>query len=296
MDFNMELLSDLIAHEMTTTVLIFLATICFAYLVDKAFFRLEGTSSVRKKIDPTRQRVLRKVTQVLIYIIGLGLVFYSIPELRAVSVGMFAGVGVIGIVVGFAAQETLANLVAGVSLAVFQPFRLGDRLRISGEYGIVEDITLRHTVVRTWENKRIVIPNHIISKEPIVNYSIGDEKILKYVDVSISYDSDIDLARRIIMDEVKKHPDVLDINTSKDISSSDIPIVRMKELTDSGVTLRLLFWAPDQAVATRTGYELLESIKKRFDKEGVEIPFPHRTIVYKKDLAKTKHLVEDKKK
>ena len=286
----MELLSDLVAHEMTTTVLIFLATICFAHLVDKAFFRLEGTSSVRKKIDPTRQRVLRKVIHVFIYIIGLGLVFYSIPELRAVSVGMFAGVGVIGIVVGFAAQETLANLVAGVSLAVFQPFRLGDRLKISGEYGIVEDITLRHTVVRTWENKRIVVPNHIISQEPIVNYSIGDDKILKYVDMSISYDSDIDLARRIMMDEVKKHPDVLDINTSKDISSPGIPVVRMKELTDSGVTLRLLFWAPDQAVATRTGYELLESIKKRFDKEGVEIPFPHRTIVYKKDLAKTKHL------
>ena len=291
----MELLSGLIAHEMTVTVLIFLATVCFAHIVDKAFFRLERTSRVRGKIDPTRQRVLRKVTQVLIYVIGLGFVFYSIPELRAISVGMFAGVGVIGIVIGFAAQETLSNLVAGVSLAVFQPFRLGDRLRISGEYGIVEDITLRHTVVRTWENKRIVIPNHIISQEPIVNYSIGDDKILKYVDVSISYDSDIDLARRIIMDEVRKHKDVMDISTSKDISSPDIPVVRVKELGDSGVTLRLLFWAQDQAVATRTGYELLESIKKRFDKEGVQIPFPHRTIVYKKDLPRTKHLMDDKK-
>ncbi|RLG14264.1 MAG: mechanosensitive ion channel family protein [Candidatus Nanohalarchaeota archaeon] len=296
MDLNMELLSGLFAHEMMATALIILATFCFAHLVDRAFFRLEGTSSVRKKIDPTRQRVLRKVIQVLIYIIGIVLVFYSIPELRAVSVGMFAGVGVIGIVVGFAAQETLANLVAGVSLAVFQPFRLGDRLRISKEYGIVEDITLRHTVIRTWENKRIVIPNHVISQDPIVNYSIGDDKILKYLDVSISYDSDIDLARRIMMSEVKKHPDVLDINTSKDISSSDIPVVRMRKLTDSGVTLRLLFWAPDQSVATRTGYELLESIKKRFDKEGVEIPYPYLTIVYKKDLPKTKHLNEDKKK
>ncbi len=296
LDLNMESLSGLIAHEIMVPVLILLATPLAAHLADKAFFRLEGTPGVRGKIDPTRQRVARNLIKVIIYIIGLGLVFYSIPELRAVSVGMFAGVGVIGIVVGFAAQETLANLVAGVSLAVFQPFRLGDRLRITGEYGIVEDITLRHTVIRTWENKRIVIPNHIISKEPIINYSIRDEKILKYLDVSISYDSDIDLARRIMMDEVKKHPDVLDINKSRDISSPDIPIVRMKELTDSGVTLRLLFWAPDQAVATRTGYELLESIKKRFDKEGVEIPYPHRTIVYKKDLAKTKHLKEDKKK
>ncbi|MCK5699051.1 MAG: mechanosensitive ion channel family protein, partial [Candidatus Aenigmarchaeota archaeon] len=133
-------------------------------------------------------------------------------------------------------------------------------------------------------------------QDPIVNYSIGDEKILKFLDVSISYDSDIDLARKIMMEETLKHPNVLDINTSKDISTPGIPIVRIKKLGDSGVTLRLLFWAPDQPVAMRTGYDLLESIKKRFDKEGVEIPFPHRTIVYKKDLAKTKHLVEDKKK
>lgn len=292
----MELLSGLIAPEIMVPVLILLATPLVAHFVDRALFRLEGASRVRGKIDPTRQRVLRNITKVFIYVLGLGLVFYSIPELRAVSVGMFAGVGVIGIVVGFAAQETLANLVAGVSLAIFQPFRLGDKLRISDEYGVVEDITLRHTVIRTWENKRIVIPNHIISKDPIINYSLGDEKILKYLDVSISYDSDIDLARKIMMEETLKHPNVLDINTSKDISTPGIPIVRIKKLGDSGVTLRLLFWAPDQPVAMRTGYDLLESIKKRFDKEGVEIPFPHRTIVYKKDLAKTKHLVEDKKK
>ncbi len=277
----MEFLSGLIAPEIMVPVLILLVTPLVAHFVDRALFRLEGASRVRGKIDPTRQRVLRNITKVFIYVLGLGLVFYSIPELRAVS---------------FAAQETLANLVAGVSLAIFQPFRLGDKLRISDEYGVVEDITLRHTVIRTWENKRIVIPNHIISKDPIINYSLGDEKILKFLDVSISYDSDIDLARKIMMEETLKHPNVLDINTSKDISTPGIPIVRIKKLDDSGVTLRLLFWAPDQPVAMRTGYDLLESIKKRFDKEGVEIPFPHRTIVYKKDLAKTKHLIEGKKK
>lgn len=209
-------------------------------------------------------------------------------KLRALSVGLFAGVGVMGLVIGLAAQDTLSNIIAGISLAIFQPFRLGDRLKISGENGLVEDITFRHTVIRTWENKRIIIPNHIISKDPIVNFSIKDEKILKYLNISISYDSDIDLARKIILKEIKKHPDVLKIENSKDINTSKLPVVRIRKLQDYGVLLRALFWTPDRPTATRIGYELLESIKKRFDKEGVEIPYPYRTIVYKKDMPKPK--------
>lgn len=266
-----------------------------AKIAEAAFFHLEKNEKISRKRDATKERMARYVTKVLIYLLGLGLIFYTIPGLRALSVGLFAGVGVLGIVVGLAAQDTLANIIAGISLAIFQPFRLGDRLKISGEYGRVEDITLRHTVIRTWENKRIIIPNHIISKEPVINYSITDEKILKFVDMSISYDSDIDFARKIMMDEVKKHPDVLDIDTSKDINTPELPIVRVRKLEDSGVTLRLMFWTKNQAVAVRTGYELQESIKKRFDKEGVEIPYPYRTIVYKKDLSKPKKMKSKKR-
>ncbi len=283
------------SKEVSIALIILVLTPLAAKIAEAAFFHLEKNEKISRKRDATKERMARYVTKVLIYLLGLGLIFYTIPGLRALSVGLFAGVGVLGIVVGLAAQDTLANIIAGISLAIFQPFRLGDRLKISGEYGRVEDITLRHTVIRTWENKRIIIPNHIISKEPVINYSITDEKILKFVDMSISYDSDIDFARKIMMDEVKKHPDVLDIDTSKDINTPELPIVRVRKLEDSGVTLRLMFWTKNQAVAVRTGYELQESIKKRFDKEGVEIPYPYRTIVYKKDLSKPKKMKSKKR-
>ena len=285
---------NLFNQQMWLVLFIVIITPIIAKIVKRAFFRIEKTSKLHRKRDITRHVMARKVTIAMIYLLGLGTVFYVIPELRALSVGLFAGVGVMGLVIGLAAQDALSNIIAGISLAIFQPFRLGDRLKISGEQGIVEDITFRHTVIRTWENKRIIIPNHIISKDPIVNFSIEDEKILKYLDISISYDSDIDLSRKIILEEIKKHPAVLKIEDSKDINTTKLPVVRMRRLKDNGVSLRALFWTPDQPTATRIGYELLESIKKRFCKEGVEIPYPYRTIVYKKNIPKPKKLKKKK--
>ncbi|MBA7514122.1 Small-conductance mechanosensitive channel [subsurface metagenome] len=145
------------------------------------------------------------------------------------------------------------------------------------EYGTIEDITLRHTVIRTWQNKRQIIPNSRISEETIINWTIGDLTVLWAVDFGISYDSDIDLARSIILDEINKHPDVMH---EQDREAK----VRVTELGDFAVNLRALFWVSDRPTAWRTGTEIRESVKKRFDGGGVEIPFPYRTVVFKKDM------------
>ncbi|MEA3229933.1 MAG: mechanosensitive ion channel [archaeon] len=151
-------ITESFSEEMIIIVLIIVLTPLAAKFVGHVFFHLEKNSKRRRKKDITKQRMARNVVNALIYLIGFALLLYSIPELRTISIGLFAGVGFLGIVVGLAAQDTLANIVAGISLAIFQPFRLDDRLRIAGEYGTVEDITLRHTVIRTWENKRIISP------------------------------------------------------------------------------------------------------------------------------------------
>ncbi len=150
---------------------------------------------------------------------------------------------------------------------------------MENEYGTIEDITLRHTVMRTWQNKRVVIPNSRLSVDTVVNWTIGDLTVLWKVDFGISYDSDIDLARSIILDEINKHPDVMH---EEDREAK----VRVTELGDFAVNLRALFWVADRPTAWVTGAEIRESVKKRFDREGVEIPFPYRTVVYKKDLER----------
>jgi small conductance mechanosensitive channel len=103
--------------------------------------------------------------------------------------------------------------------------------------------------------------------------------VLWHVDFGIAYDADIDLARSIILDEIDKHPDVMHDQDRK---------VMVLELSDFSVNLRAIFWVRDRPTAWGTGCDIRESVKKRFDKEGVEIPFPYRTIVYKKDLERRK--------
>ncbi|MBN1645757.1 mechanosensitive ion channel family protein [Candidatus Woesearchaeota archaeon] len=245
----------------------------------------------KSKADHRNYRLLIRLVVVLIYLAGILYAVFSIDSLRSVAASLFAGAGVAAIILGFAAQKVLNNIIAGIFIAIGKPFRVGDRIKVGEDYGIVEDITLRQTVINTWDNRRVIIPNGIINEESIINYTIADETILKYLDIGISYDSDIDLARKIITEEVKKHPEFMRYEHETDLLSKDKDIiVRVTEFADHAIKLRVYFWAKDQPTAMVMGYDILESLKKRFDKEGIEIPFPYRTIVQKKDLRKPKKM------
>ncbi|WP_342305699.1 mechanosensitive ion channel family protein [Methanolobus sp. ZRKC5] len=223
-----------------------------------------------------------------IYILGILVVVNMIPSLEALSITLFASAGFAGIVLGLAAQSTLSNIISGISLAAFRPFRVGDLVTIRDEYGRITDITLRHTVVRTWDNRRLIIPNSVISEESIINWSIEDPTVNWPIDIGISYDSDIDKARNIMVCEARKNNNVMTLsqlrNHHPDIKKEDVISVRVRELGDFAVILRLLIWVEDRDIAYDNGCDLREAIKKRFDVEGIEIPFPYRTIVYKKDM------------
>jgi small conductance mechanosensitive channel len=242
-----------------------------------------------KVVDKTRFTLFAQLTNMLIWIVGLAVSGSFIPALRNLSVSLFAGAGVLAIVIGFATQKTLGNLVSGVMIATYQPYRIGDKIKFGEEYGEVEDITLRHTTIKTWDNRRIVVPNSKMDEEVINNFTIKDAKILGWFDIGISYDSDIDLAREVMLDEVHAHPFYLDARSAAEVLAEEEPTwVRVVGTGDSSVQLRLYFWAADQPTAFKMKTQLLERIKKRFDKEGVEIPYPYRTIVQKKELPKPK--------
>jgi len=177
-------------------------TIVIAYLVNRFFSRLIRRSTEDMKNDPTNYQFLRHFINALIYIVGFSIAIYSIPELRTLASSLLAGAGILAMSLGFASQHALSNIVSGVFIVIFKPFRVNDRVKIRELIGIVEDITLRHTVIRDFENKRIVIPNALISDEIIVNSDFANEQICKFIDIGISYDSDIDLAKKIMEEEV----------------------------------------------------------------------------------------------
>ena len=266
---------------------IIIGTFLVAYLFSRAFNKVIASSTTILRNNPTNYKFLRHFIVGLIYIIGFSFAIYSVPNLRAMAGSLLAGAGIAAVAIGFASQQALSNIVGGVFIIIFKPFRINDRLIIGTYHGIVEDITLRHTVIRDFENRRIVIPNSIISEQILVNADFADEKICKFIDVGISYDSNIDLAKQIMEDEVLKHPLRVDARSEEQIELGMPEVnVRVTLLGESSINIRAWAWAKNAADAFVLNCDLLESIKKRFDREGIEIAFPHRVIVLKNEKQK----------
>ena len=261
-----------------------ITAIITARLFDVAIKRTEETDSS----DLTNLKFLKRGISVLIYLAGISFSIYMIPDLRIIATSLLASAGLIAVALGFASQAALANIVSGVFIVIFKPYKINDRLSVRADLnGIVEDINLRHTVIRNFENKRIIIPNSVISNEILINSNYNDDRIIKWIDIGISYDSDIDLARSIMKEEVMAHPNFIDARTPEQVKNEEeIVPVRVMSMGDFSVNLRAWATAADPSSAFIMGCDLLESIKKRFDKEGIEIPFPYRTLVYKEPKNK----------
>ena len=261
---------------------IILATIIVSFLFNRFFKRLIRRSTEVMNADPTNYQFLRHTIRATMYIVGFSIAIYMMPGLRLLATSLLAGAGVLAVAVGFASQHALSNIVSGVFIVIFKPFRIHDRLKIGDRFGTVEDIGLRHTVIRDFENKRIIIPNSVISNEVIVNSDFTDEEICKWIEIGISYNSDVEKAKAIMRDEILKHPMRIDYRTEEQINQGvELVPVRVIGLGDSSVNLRAWAWAKDAIDSFAMGCDLYESIKMRFDKEGIEIPFPHRTLVHK---------------
>lgn len=265
-----------------TVIVIIIVTIVAQYLLKRGFKRFEKSRAHTEIDDPTNFRFIYYALVALIYITGIGFAIWNVPSLRHIAQSMLASAGILAIVIGFASQQALGNIISGIFIVIFKPYRINDRIRIKDTLlGIVEDINLRHTIIRDFENQRIVIPNAIISNEILVNSNYNDDKICRFINVGISYGSDIDKAKEIIAEEIENHPFNIDVRTEED-NEKGVPrvSVRVLNLGESSVNLRGWAWASDPANGFVMQCDVTESVKKRFDKEGIVIPFPQRTISY----------------
>ena len=154
-------------QRLLTAVGVLAVTIAAAKLVD---WRIS-----KRSLDPsvaTRYRVLRRTLMAAIAFIGILSALLVIPQVRTVAGGVLASSAVIGLVIGFASQRTIGNVVAGVLIAVSQPLRLGDEVEVEGTRGVVEEIGLTYTWIRTWDNDRLVVPNEKLASDTIRNSTI----------------------------------------------------------------------------------------------------------------------------
>ncbi|EDM44123.1 MscS Mechanosensitive ion channel [unidentified eubacterium SCB49] len=270
------------------------ATLVAASLV-QTWFKRKIKQKISEKEDTTSYKFLSYVAIFGVYFIGGILALIAFDSMRSFAVTALGGAGVVAVVAGVASQEALSNLVGGIFIIAFKPFKLGDIIKVDETMvGTVTDITLRHTIIRNYENKMIVIPNAIINKEKLINYDLGERKCCQWIEIGISYDSDIDLAKHIICEECENHPNIIDNRSDIDkFNNVDKVVVRVIGLDDSAVTLRAWAWANNFSESFVMKCDLYESIKKRFDKEGIEIPFPHRTMVFKEDQLNKFHNISE---
>ncbi|HEU5290960.1 MAG TPA: mechanosensitive ion channel family protein [Cyclobacteriaceae bacterium] len=266
-------------------VLFAILVIVVAFIVSKilkfVIGRFVKAAAQKLKVDPTRFKFFKNTIDFVIYFIAIVVIFRYIPSLRTYGNTLLTGAGVLAAIVGFASQSAFSNIISGVFLVIFRPFGVGDRVQIGQLYtGDVEDITLRHTVIRNFENRLIIIPNSVINNETIVNSTLTNELVCIFIEIVISFTSDTDKAMKIIEDEALKHPECKD-NRSREEREKGEPqvVVRLINLTESGQQIRAYVWAKDPSAGFILKCDLLKSVKQQFDKQNIEIPY--RTVYMK---------------
>ena len=149
----------------------------------------------------TRLRLVRRLVTAVILLIGVAVAASNFPELSSVAKGILASSAVVGLVVGFAARQTLANAIAGVLLAITQPIRIGDLVTFEEETGEVEDMKLTYTYIRLDDGRRLIVPNERLAQSSVVNHTIMDARVQVEVSVWLPVDADLDKAMELIADE-----------------------------------------------------------------------------------------------
>jgi small-conductance mechanosensitive channel len=232
-------------HRMAVFGTVLIVTLIAARLVDRRL--------ARRDLPPetaTRYRVLRRSVLTLIVFVGVFSALLVIPQVRAVAAGILASSAVIGIVVGFAAQRTIGNFIAGLLIAFSQPIRLGDYVETEGQTGVVEEIGLTYTFIRTTDNDRLVIPNEKIASDTIRNSSIRSGKKLAQVTVPVPLDRDLDAVIGLLRE----------VAGDAQVHVTDL---------DDRAQLTLSVWAADEPAAERIENELRLKAHARLREAGV---------------------------
>ena len=249
----------------------------------KYLFRRSMRRQGKVVIDETKAGFIRQIVVALVYIIGVAAFLSLIPGMEKVSNSILASAGIGAMAVGLASQDALSNIVGGLFIIFSRPFKVGDFIMVDSVItGTVTEITLCHTVIRNAENRMILIPNNKMNSSTVVNSSYGETATCAFVEVGVSYDTDLDRAMEVMREVVMAHKLLIDHRTDEE-RKAGVPqvVVRVTNLGDSAITLRAWAWADTTGGAFAMKCDLLKEIKERFDREGIAIPYPYYNQIVK---------------
>lgn len=241
--------------------------------VSKAFFTIWHETVAHRTesiVDDTFLPILSKFVIAVIWICAL------LATLAAwgLEIGPFlAGLGLAGIAIGFAVQDSLKNIFGGVSLAFDRAYKIGDKIQLGdGTVGVVHDMTLRSSQIRTYDGDLIMVPNGKIANENIYTYAQPHHQTRVQVDFGVVYGSDVDKVKKVVRKAIDKMEGVME---------EPEPVVHFMDMADFALTMRAYFWVPDYNDGFAKKREATQLIYEALNNAKVSIPFPTRTVYLK---------------
>ncbi len=214
--------------------------------------------------------VLRKIGATFIIIGGF---IFALSSIGIEVTALLAGAGVIGLVIAFAAQDTLSNFFSGIHLLIDRPFKIGDVISLEpGQYTRVENVGMRSTrLYSIFDHELIIMPNNMVANQKIINLVKPDVRIRKKFNVSVAYGSDLEKVMKIFFDTAKKHPNVVKEKGFE-------PLIRFSDFGESGLEFTVILWIDEVMNQWKVLHDLRLEIDALFRKEDITIPFPQRTV------------------
>ncbi len=251
------------------SILVFLISMSVTVVIAK----LITLTLKRALIDKLKKNLLDVILKIIYYTIIIA-VFIGLTPLLGINLsGLLLAGGITGIIIGFALQNIVANLVSGIFLAIERPVKIGDGISVSNVVGIVEDVNIFSTIIRTYDGLFVRIPNSTIFTSNITNYTAHVARRFEYV-VGISYSDDAQKAIEVIKKVIEDHPLAL---------KKPEPQVFVDNLGENSVNIVVRVWAPSQEWYS-VKMDLLWEIKRKLEENGISIPFPQRVIWFANNL------------
>ena len=265
-ELTKDMMSSLIeiGSSIGISLLMALAILIVGRQLVKLILRLITVALEKSKVEDTVRIFVTNLLNTLLMI----LVFIAaINQLGIETTSIIAVLGAAGLAIGLALQGSLSNFAAGILIVIYRPYKVGDYIEAGNHAGTVKDIQIFSTVLKTPDNKIVVVPNGSIMNGSIVNYSDQDTRRVDLI-ISCSYEDDIDKVRSVLEDILKKE---------KRILKDPKPQIAVAELADSSVNFIFRPWVK-RTDYLPVYYSLLEEVKKRFDIEGISIPYPQSDV------------------
>lgn len=263
----------------------FLITFLITVVIAKIF-----TTILEKLVDHAMKKDARasmpfkyllKIIRTVIYVIAVFAILMNVKPLQSVSTAILGATSVMTVVVGLAAQETFGNFIAGFFIVIYQPFHVGDMVNLPEKNisGTVIEITFRHTILNTIENTKIIVPNSTMNSAIVEDKAFGQKTYIRYLFLSVAYNTDIDKLERVITDVVINTDGVIDTR-SVEAQEKNLPInITVNEFLDSGIQIRFPFTTKSLAKSVETASKIRKSLLVAFRENEIEIPYQKIQII-----------------